>query len=78
MNCLKINPNQYIQRFEKKIEPFLRQNGMVDGEFLTKMMKLWKPELAQTLEIPCSDFRLCDFVDDVFTILIGKGSSDGK
>ena len=76
LNCLKINPNHYIQRFEKKIEPFLRQNGMVDGEFLSKMITLWKPDLAKSINIPCKDFRLYDFVDDFFTILVGKGDNN--
>lgn len=69
---LGINPNTYIQAFENKISPFLRENGMVDGKFLARTLKVWKPRLAQYLAIPEGDFRLVDMVDSVID-LIGIG-----
>ena len=65
----KINPNDYIKEFEDKIQPFLRENGMVDGLFLARMLKTWKPSLAKIIEVPENDFRLSDFVEDMAKIL---------
>ena len=63
--CLGIDPNRYIMAFEEKITPFMRENGMIDGKFLARTIKIWKPKIAQYLPIPDGDFRLVEIVDSL-------------
>lgn len=73
--CLGIDPNRYIMAFEEKITPFMRENGMIDGKFLARTIKIWKPKLAQYLPIPDGDFRLVEIVDSLAQ-LVGLGGFD--
>lgn len=68
---LKIDPNAYIQAFEARVTPFMKENGMVDGKFLSRTLRVWKPRLVQYLPIPEEDFRLVDLVDKLPGILAG-------
>lgn len=66
---MRIDPNKYIMAFEEKIIPFMRDNGMIDGKFLARTIKIWKPKIAQYVAIPEGDFRLVDIVDSMVKLM---------
>jgi len=60
ITALNINPNNYIKEFEKKLLPVMKENGDIDGVLLNKMIRLWKPQIADIINIPYESFRLSD------------------
>lgn len=69
---MKIDPNSYIKAFEQKVTPFMLENGMIDGKFLARSLRTWKPKIAQYIDIPEKDFRLVELTD-ILAKLIGLG-----
>jgi hypothetical protein len=67
LNMLGIDINDYIQAFENRVKPFMRDNGLIDGMKLKQVVSLKSPKLAET--IPPHDFRLCDLVEGVISCL---------
>ena len=67
LNMLGIDINDYIQAFENRVKPFMRDNGLIDGNRLKQFVSLKSPKLAET--IPPHDFRLCDLVEGVLSCL---------
>ena len=55
---------------ENKLIPVMKENGDMDGVLLNKMIRLWKPNLADLLNIPSNTFRLsekiCSFISVIF------------
>ena len=72
LNCLKINPNHYIQKVENKIELVLDNDGRVNGKTLKKMISFWKPEITKVIEIPETNFRLVEVVEPAIKYLFPK------
>lgn len=70
IKALNINPNDYIKKMENKLIPVMKENGDMDGVLLNKMIRLWKPNLADLLNIPSNTFRLsekiCSFISVIF------------
>lgn len=60
MTALNINPNTYIKKLENKIIPVMKENGDMDGVMLNKLIRLWKPHIADIVNIPAETFRLSD------------------
>lgn len=71
LKALRIDPNHYIREFEERIEPFLKETGECDGQFLKRTLKVWKPGIARIIDIPEQDFRLQDFADTLLTLVFG-------
>lgn len=67
LNMLGIDINDYIQAFENRVRPFMKDNGLIDGTRLRQVVSLKSPKLAET--IPAHDFRLCDLVEGVISCL---------
>lgn len=72
LNCFKINPNDYIKKFETKVEPILCDDGRVNGKLLASMMKVWKPELSDLIKLPKDNFRLVDVIEPIAEALFPK------
>lgn len=73
MTCLRINPNDWICRFERFITPFMRENGMINGASLRLALSLCKSGLPDVLGIPNEDFSLPDFIKHFFESLLKRG-----
>lgn len=62
MTVFNVNPNSYIKEFEKKLLPVMKENGDIDGTLLNKVIRLWKPQVADIIKIPYESFRLSDSI----------------
>lgn len=69
MRCFKVDPNKYIKEFERRIEPYMKDNGMIDGRFVSRAVRAWKPKIAELIDIPDEDFRLADIVEPILELL---------
>lgn len=69
---MNVNPNRLIKKFEDKIEPFLTEEGLLDGKTVRTAMMIWKPELRNILAIPDRETSLTEFVDVLSDVLLGR------
>lgn len=69
LSALNINPNTYIKEFENRLIPVMKENGDIDGNLLNKVIRLWKPHIADYLNIPSDSFRLSDKICSYISIL---------
>lgn len=60
MTAFNINPNVYIREFENKLLPVMKENGDIDGAMLNKIIRLWKPHIADIINFPYESFRLSE------------------
>lgn len=71
LQIMKINPNDYIRKFENKILPLMKNDGSIDGVMLKRLIQLSKyNELLQIFSIPEADFYLSDFVNSMISALL--------
>ena len=58
---MKINPNNYIEKFENMMIPIMNDDGLIDGKMLKKLLYLSKyNEFINLFSIPDKDFYLSD------------------
>lgn len=69
LTALNINPNSYVKEFEEKLIPVMKENGDIDGTLLNKLIRLWKPHIADYLNIPTDTFRLSEKICSYISIL---------
>lgn len=66
-----IDPNQYIHKFEEKIKPIMKSNGMIDAALLKKIIFLSKyKDIIQIINIPDADFYLSEYIESLIKILL--------
>lgn len=70
--ALRINPNKIIKKFEDKVEPFLTEEGNLDGKTVRTAMMIWKPELMNLIAVPDGETSLTEFVDVLSDVLLGR------
>lgn len=75
LKALRINPTRYKKLFEDSIEPYLRESGECDGQFLGKTLAVWKPKLADAINIPDKDFRLQTFAETIMASIFKERRS---
>lgn len=70
MTALNINPNDYVKKMENKLIPVMKENGDIDGALLNKMIRIWKPHIADLIRFPTEEFRLsekiCSYISLIF------------
>lgn len=69
---MKVNPNRLIKKFEDKIEPFLTEEGLLDGKTVRTAITIWKPELRNLIAVPDKETSLTEFVDVLSDVLLGR------
>ena len=70
LNAFKPNLVQnYINRFEAVVEPFMSENGAVNGYLLKTALQASNSNLADL--VPDREFRLTDIVRDVVKLIKG-------
>lgn len=70
LNAFSINPNIYIRDLENKLIPIMKDNGDIDGVLLNKMIRMWKPNLADYINLPSETFRLSDRINQLVSLLL--------
>lgn len=60
---------RYIDRFETLIDPFMREDGLVNGYLLKKAVEIKSPFFADI--IPNREFRLSELSAEVLKLLRG-------
>lgn len=64
LKMFNVNPNDYINKFENFISPFMNDLGMVDGTTLRKILSVSRySEVTKYLNIPNTDFYLSDVIN---------------
>lgn len=70
LNAFKPNLVQnYINRFEAVVEPFMSENGAVNGYLLKTALQASNSNLAEL--VPDREFRLTDIARDVVKLIKG-------
>ena len=70
INAFKPNAIQtYINRFETVVEPFMSENGAVNGYLLKTALQAQNSMLADI--VPDREFRLTDIARDVIKLIKG-------
>ena len=67
LKTLNIDVNNYIQKFESLIKPFMSDTGMIQGALLRQAIAVKSPKASEL--IPPHDFRLKDVVEGVLSCL---------
>lgn len=60
----------YIDKFETLIDPFMREDGLVNGYLLKKAVEIKSPLFAEI--IPNREFRLSELSSELLKLLRGK------
>lgn len=61
LRMMNINPNDIIRKFENIIIPIMKEDGIIDGKLLNKLLRMSKYfEITHIFTIPDADFCLSD------------------
>lgn len=61
LRMMNINPNDIIRKFENTIIPVMKEDGIIDGKILKKILQMSKYyEITHIFTIPDADFYLSD------------------
>lgn len=61
LRMMNINPNDIIKKFENLMIPIMKDDGIIDGKMLKKILQISKyNEIAHLFTIPDADFFLSD------------------
>lgn len=71
LSALRIDLNKLIKDFENKIVLVLNDDGRVNSSRLKGVISVYRPQLVRTLDIPDTDFRLVDIIDELCSLIGG-------
>lgn len=70
LKLLKINPNDYIRKFENRLLPLMTESGDINGVMLKALIALKKPSLCSIIDIPDGNFRFSSMMSQIVGSLL--------